>query len=267
MALCIIVLVGAVAWVVSTGNPGRNASVGSGDLFEASKKEIAMELISSAENSSLDWRAQYSYIEDIGDGRGYTGGIIGFTSSTGDMLEVVQHYTFLAPNNALAKYIPALQNVAGSAAHDGLGDPFVAGWKSAAHDALFRQAQDYVRDTVYFNPAVSQAKADGLHALGQFMYYDAVVMHGPGNDRLSFGGIRKAARQKARVPAEGGDETTYLAAFLDTRKAAMLAEPAHQNTDRIDTEQRVFLQTRNLTLDPPLHWSISGDKFSIDTSP
>ena len=46
------------------------------------KKEIAMRLISSAENSSLNWRAQYGYIEDIDDGRGYTGGIVGFCSGT-----------------------------------------------------------------------------------------------------------------------------------------------------------------------------------------
>nr|WP_318767307.1 chitosanase [Lactiplantibacillus carotarum] len=40
-------------------------------------------LVSSAENSSLDYRQQYRYIEDIHDGRGYTAGIIGFTSGTG----------------------------------------------------------------------------------------------------------------------------------------------------------------------------------------
>ena len=52
-----------------------------------------MELVSSAENSSLDWRAQYRYIQDIHDGRGYTAGIIGFTSGTGDMLDVVKLYS------------------------------------------------------------------------------------------------------------------------------------------------------------------------------
>src|SRR5262245_29952809 len=57
------------------------------DLSDPAKKEIAMKLVSSAENSSLDWKAQYKYIEDIGDGRGYTAGIIGFCSGTGDMLD------------------------------------------------------------------------------------------------------------------------------------------------------------------------------------
>ncbi|MGW2054939.1 chitosanase, partial [Streptomyces sp. NPDC001840] len=35
-------------------------------LDDPAKKEIAMQLVSSAENSSLDWKAQYGYIEDIG---------------------------------------------------------------------------------------------------------------------------------------------------------------------------------------------------------
>lgn len=41
---------------------------------------------------------------------------------------------------------------------------------------------------MYFDPAVNQAKSDGLGALGQFIYYDAIVMHGPGTSTDSFGG-------------------------------------------------------------------------------
>ncbi len=143
------------------------------------KKDIAMQLVSSAENSSLDWKAQYTYLEDIGDGRGYTGGIIGFCSGTGDMLELIQYYTKLKPNNPLASYIPALQKVDGTASHAGLGTGYEAAWQTAASDPVFQRAQNDERDRVYFNPAVSQAKADGLRALGQFIYYDAIVMHGP----------------------------------------------------------------------------------------
>lgn len=222
-----------------------------------------MQLVSSAENSSLNWQAQYGYIEDIGDGRGYTGGIIGFTSGTGDMLDVVQLYTTLKPGNALARYISALQSVNGSDSHAGLGSGFVSAWKNAASDPAFQTAQNDKRDSTYFNPAITQAKTDGLRALGQFMYYDALVMHGPGDDPLSFGGIRTTARAHARTPAQGGNETTYLNAFLNARKAAMLADSSHQETDRVDTEQRPFLNAGNLDLNPPLHWSVYGDAYDI----
>lgn len=251
----------------SNGGTPTGPSTGSAaNLFNTSKKEIAMQLVASAENSSLNWKAQYAYIEDIGDGRGYTAGIIGFCSGTGDMLSLVEYYTKISPNNVLAKYLPALREVNDTDSHAGLGTAFVNDWKAAAKDLNFQKAQDHERDTDYFNPAVNQAIADGVHALGQFIYYDAIVMHGPGNDPVSFGGIRAAALKKAKTPAQGGNETTYLHAFLDARKAAMLTED-RSDTDRVDTQQRPFLQKGNLNLDPPLQWTMYGDAYSILRNP
>jgi len=222
-----------------------------------------MELVSSAENSSLDWRAQYRYIEDIKDGRGYTGGIIGFCSGTGDMLEVVQAYTAAQPDNLLAGFLPALRAVNGTASHAGLGGAFVKAWRTAAKDPAFQRAQDDERDRVYFNPAVAQAVADGLGPLGQFVYYDAMVMHGPGDDPSSFGGIRAAAIATALPPTRGGDEAAYLTAFLAVRKEAMRQEEAHADTSRIDDAQSVFLAAGNLELLPPLDWTVYGDPYHI----
>lgn len=249
-----------------TASPTRTAAPATtrgADLTEARMKDLAMQIVSSAENSSLDWRAQYRYIEDIGDGRGYTAGIIGFCSGTGDLLEVVERYTDLAPGNVLSKYLPALRKVDGTDSHDGLDPGFPADWQAAAADPLFQQAQDAERDEVYFDPAVWQAKRDGLRALGQFIYYDAIVMHGPGSGAVSFGGIRTAALSRAKTPAQGGDETTYLNAFLDARTAAMLTEEAHSDTSRVDTAQRVFLNKGNLDLAPPLNWKVYGDSYSM----
>ncbi|GAC1370861.1 MAG: hypothetical protein NVSMB39_4150 [Candidatus Saccharimonadales bacterium] len=229
------------------------------NLYDPHKKEIAQELVSSAENSSLNWRAQYAYIQDIGDGRGYTAGIIGFCSGTGDMLDLVTYYDQIKPNNILTKYLPALRSVNGTSSHIGLDPTFVGDWQTAATDPVFQGAQDHERDRVYFNPSVNLGIADGLHALGQFAYYDATVMHG--YDGMS--AIRATAMSKAKTPAQGGNETTYLNAFLDARKAAMLAEPAHTNTDRVDTEQRKFLNEGNLDLNPPLSWTVYGDPYTI----
>ncbi|OXY88660.1 chitosanase [Streptomyces diastatochromogenes] len=232
-------------------------------LDDPAKKEIAMQLVSSAENSSLDWKAQYKYIEDIGDGRGYTAGIIGFCSGTGDMLDLVQLYTDRKPGNVLAKYLPALRQVNGSDSHDGLDPNYPKDWRKAAQDSAFQQAQNDERDRVYFNPAVAQGKTDGLRALGQFAYYDAIVMHGDGDDPTSFRNIRKRALRSAKPPAQGGSETTYLNAFLDARVWAMKQEEAHSDTSRVDTEQRVFLRKGNLDLNTPLDWKVYGDSYHI----
>jgi len=265
----------AVVALVAAGSPAlgadRTSAALSGHVTAAAsglddphEKDIAMQVVSSAENSSLDWRAQYKYIEDIGDGRGYTAGIIGFCSGTGDMLQVVQHYTDAEPGNVLAGYLPALRAVNGSDSYDGLDPDFPGDWRTAASDTVFQQAQDDERDSTYFDPAVQQAKDDGLRTLGQFIYYDAIVMHGPGSDRDSFGGIRNDAIAQAKPPSQGGDEVTYLNAFLDVRKAAMKREEAHSDTSRVDTEQRVFLNNGNLDFLPPLSWKVYGDPYTID---
>src|SRR3954471_11722779 len=248
---------------ISRYAPHADAAVQATGLDDPAKKEIAMEIVCSAENSSLDWKAQYKYIEDIDDGRGYTAGIIGFCSGTGDMLDLVELYTDRKPGNVLAKYLPALRRVDGTDSHDGLDPNFPEDWRKAARDTAFQQAQNDERDRVYFNPAVKQGKADGLRVLGQFAYYDAIVMHGDGGDATSFSSIRRRALRQAKPPAQGGDETTYLNAFLDARVWAMKQEEAHSDTSRVDTAQRVFLRKGNFDLNPPLDWKVYGDSFHI----
>jgi len=159
----------------------------------------------------------------------------------------------------LAKYLPALRSVNGSASHAGLDPDYPADWRKAAADPVFRQAQEDDRDRQYFNPSLAKAKADGLRALGQFAYYDAAVMHGMSGLRH----IRADASRVAKTPKQGGDEIAWLTAFLDARVRAMRTEEAHSDTSRVDTAQRVFLKFRNLDLNPPLTWSVYGDRFTI----
>ena len=236
-------------------------------LRDPAKKDLAMQLVSSAENSTLDWRGQYGYLEDIGDGRGYTGGLIGFTSGTGDMLILVRNLTATAPQNPLAPFLPALRAVNGSDSHDDLGEAFEDAWRRTATDPLFATtfvaAQDRLRDEVYFDPAVAAATADGLPLLGQFAYYDAAVVHGPGTDDQSFGGIRAAAKKQAEPPAQGGSLTRYLDAFWRARIAVMRSEPAHEDVSRITDLQQKFAGEGNYSLQTPLTWSVYGDTYSI----
>lgn len=251
-------------------SPTTVMSGGGDGLDNPVKKDIAMQLVSANENSSLAWKAQYAYIEynvegNSDENRGYTAGIIGFCTKCGDLAKLVEYYNSIAPNNVLSKYSSTLNALAEakSASTDGLGDAFVRDWKTAASDAKFTQAQDHERDRVYFNPAVDQARADGLGTLGQFIYYDAIVMHGPGSDSLSFGGIRAAAMRNAATVAQGGDEATYLMAFLDARRAAMKSEAGHSDTTRLDTEQMKFVESKNFDLQTPLSFSVYGETFTI----
>ncbi|RSM52424.1 chemotaxis protein [Actinoplanes sp. ATCC 53533] len=227
-------------------------------LADPKKKTFALQLISSAENSTLNWRGEFGYLEDIGDGRGYTGGIVGFCSGTSDMLALVSEYTRRAPGNKLARYLPALRTVDGSDSHAGLDPGFPAAWKAAAADPVFQKAQEDERDRMYFAPAVALASADRVRALGQFAYYDAAVMHGQSGLRA----IRADAMRNAKTPKQGGDETVWLNAFLNARVKEMRTEAAHSDVTRVETAQRLFLRASNLDLNGPLSWRVYGDSYT-----
>ncbi|MFG2355802.1 chitosanase [Streptomyces sp. NPDC048521] len=232
-------------------------------LAAPAKKELAQRLVASAENSTLDWRSAYGYIEDIGDGQGYTAGIIGFCTGTHDLLTLVERYTEAHPDNGLARYLPALREVDGTDSHEGLDPGFTAAWKAEAKLPAFRAAQDEERDRVYFDPAVRLAKLDGLGTLGQFVYYDAMVFHGPGTSPTGFYGLRERALKQADTPSDGGSEKHYLDVFLDIRRKAMKSKRATLDTSRIDTAQRRFLHDGNLDLRTPLEWQVYGETYKV----
>ncbi|MFJ1925072.1 MULTISPECIES: chitosanase [unclassified Streptomyces] len=226
-------------------------------------RELAWKLLATSESSTLDWRSQYGMIDDNGDGTGYTAGTVGFCSGTHDMLTFVEAFAKDHPDSPLKPYLPALREVDGTGSHKGLDPGFTAAWKKSAEDPVFRAAQDRVRDKQYFEPAVRLAKLDGLGTLGQFIYFDAMVLQGPGTEPDAFYGIRKAALAEADTVDEGGDEKTYLDAFLDAARAVMKSKRNQHDTSRIDTAQREFLYDGNLALKPPLTWKMYGETFHV----
>src|ERR1044071_2285345 len=94
----------ALSWV-----PGNSTNFATTtDLRQPVCMEMCFRIVSTAENSTTDWTTAYDYIEDIGDQRGYTGGLIGFTSATQDMEDLVQRYVALVPGSPLASYLSGL---------------------------------------------------------------------------------------------------------------------------------------------------------------
>jgi chitosanase len=245
-----------------------------GRYTAAVAKEIALELVSTAENSTRSWARSYPYIEDIGDGRGYTAGIAGWCSGTGDMLELVRYHSRTTPGSSLQRYLPALRRIMAAPydsrarlSHTLLGTPFTTAWAAASRTARFRSAQRRVRDRMYYNPALAMAVADRLSLLGLYLYYDVSVNHGQGNDRESFGGIVAGVKARGyRSPARGGNEITYLSAIVAARDAVLRGWGDYQSNGR-STIALKFLRERNLTLRTPLHWSVYGDAFSMVTPP
>ncbi|WP_112468865.1 chitosanase [Streptomyces triticisoli] len=233
-------------------------------LSAPAKKELAQRLVASAVHSTLDWRGTYGSIEDFDDGQGYTAGIIGFCTGTQDLLTLVERYTEDHPDNGLAPYLPALREVNGTDSHEGLDPGFTAAWKAESELPAFRKAQEAERDRSYFRPAVRLAKLDGLSTLGQFVYYDAMVFHGPGVDRDSFYGLRERVLKQAATPAMGGSEKAYLDIFLKVHRETMRNKRPDVGTDRIDSAQRQFLNAGNMDLRTPLVWTMYGKTYRVE---
>ncbi len=280
------------AWTIVSGPMGEGTTIGTAaalswvpgsspantvDIRQPVIMEMAFELVSTAENSTKDWTSAYDYIEDIGDDRGLTGGLIGFTSATGDMLDLVNYYVLLKPtSNDLEPYIAGLEACAAegmgagaSAVADAeLGAPFIADWIDVAtNDPIFRRAQRDLRKSMYWDDALAQALADGVGPLGLAVHYDVLVNHGVGDDAESYGGIIAAARASAnKPPSAGGNEAAYLTRILDIRDAVLQSWGDFQVEGR-STIYRALMAANKLTLQAPFSWSVYGDPFTISTRP
>lgn len=237
-------------------------------------KEKALMITSTAENSTTDWTTAYKYIEDIQDGRGYTAGIVGWCSGTGDMLELIKRYNAASPGNGLEKFTDELTTIMTypyaqrpAKSHELLdGQGFKAAWAAEAAKPAFQAAQKAERDRVYFAPALAQAKADGVGPLGLSELYDISVNHGPGTDSESFGGIVAAAQASSPPPSKGGSEVNYLKA-LNTKRAAVLTSWGDNQPDGRDEAFLELINAGELQLAPPVTWHMYGEVFTISTNP
>ena len=226
-------------------------------------------LVSIFENRTLE--IQYGFISDIGDGNGFTAGRAGFTSKTGDMLEVLREYEQLRPGSMLAKYIEPLESVL----HTGSTEP-VAGllldWPLAARrDPLFRKAQDLVNERLYRVPAEELAHRLGLQMpLARAAIYEAGIQHGYGEDHDSVNQIvARTNRLVGGTPADGIDEVKWLGAFIDMREQDLL-DPANREygpifrdaVDRAEAIRKIFKE-KNYDLARPITITVYGDTFTF----
>jgi chitosanase len=244
-------------------------------IYNTTFEEMAYEITSTAENSTKDWTGVYGYIEDIADGRGYTAGLVGFTTANGDLLDVILAYNALSPGNPLSGYVSKLTTLknegegssAGSRANTLLGTTFKTQWTSlAGSDPALRQAQRQIREQQYWLPAFQQAVRDGVQGLGLAILYDISVNHGPGDDPQSFGGIVATARAASPPPSAGGSETAYLTALKNARSAVLTAWGDNPADGRV-AAHTALIATGNLTLTAPISWSMYGDPYTISTRP
>jgi chitosanase len=228
--------------------------------LDAQRKHRAAQLTSSFENATLE--LQYDYADNIGDGRGITAGRAGFTSATGDLLLLVQRYTETEPDNVLAPYIPALEEVEGTDSEDGL-DGFTDAWAEAAEDPEQRKLQDDLVDELYFTPAMAIAADVGVETpLGQAIVWDTMIQHGAGGEN----GTRAIIAETREAAGDAGqDESGWLDVFLDVRLRHLrdAYEDADESSESRVNALRSLVEAGDLALEPPLTWEVYGQTFSL----
>ena len=247
--------------VIQTRLPGRDN--------QERTRYVQDSLVSIFENSTTE--IQYGFIKDIGDGNGFTAGRAGFTSKTGDMLEVLIEYAKLKPDSPMVQYIESLTKVLNTAATAALSR-LETDWALAAQtDARFREAQDIVNERLYRTPANDMAHSIGVRLpLTIAAIYEAGIQHGYGDNYDSLTKIIERTNQAAGgTPKSGVDELKWLNLFIATREDDLL-HPENQDyapifldsVDRAHAIRKIY-DEQNYDLTQPITITVYGDTFTF----
>ena len=233
----------------------------------AGTKTTIQQLTSIFENSTPDF--QYTFVSNIGDGRGYTFGFVGFTSGTYSGTMFLEQYQRLEPGNPLVKFLPAFRAI-DAGPHDSEGrnpdttglDEFPAAFQSCGGDPLFSKAQRQLVDKLSWNPALQLARRVGARLpITQGELYDAYVNHGEDGIRKL---INRTNRRCHGTPKDHVPERKWLAAFLATRLAMLQADSTWVHAvDRIAV-YRTLLAAGNVRLRRPFDVDCYGNHFRLE---
>jgi chitosanase len=215
-------------------------------------------LVSEFENSTPV--IQYCYVVALDDGRGYTVGRAGFTSATGDLLEVAERYTHEVPDNPLADLLPRLRELARDedGSTEGL-EKLPDAWKEACKDKRQRAIQDAVVDREYYTPAVKLWRKCGLERpLSLAAIYDADIQHGAGPDPDGVPAMLKRTVKRAHGSPRKGSagEMRFLREFIRERRATLAH--AHDPSTRAAWAQTVHRADAWLYLWRTKQWRLAS---------
>ena len=211
-------------------------------------------LVAIPENSTTNWEKAYTYIEDIKDGRGFTCGLVGFTSGTHDLLMVVNELKKINANHPLVEFLPNLRKVDGTSSTKGL-EGFAEKVKTLKDDQDWKKAQWVVLIRLYWKPSFDVCvKFNVKSPLSLYIIYDSY---------LNFGNVKWILRDMNASPAEEGKEAEWLTKFLISKRAYMKKDKSVGPCDRVDFQQKL-VESGNFTLKRPISGiRCYGSKFTI----
>lgn len=220
-----------------------------------SQGNTILSLVSIAENDTTSWWENYTYIQDIGDGRGYTINIVGFCTGTGDFLWLVENLFSFDPNNPLCKYLPALRAVNGTPSHDGLGGlPTLI--QNSGNDINYIKATWNAINHFYWGPVISKCEDKHLvNAVTKGQLYDIC---------LNMGDLSLCDKIVPHSPRFGGNEKTWLAALQALWLHQITVVDKSLDEGQPDRALMWAGLDSNLDLTLPISVKCYGDSFKIE---
>ncbi|KAJ2803265.1 hypothetical protein H4R20_002965, partial [Coemansia guatemalensis] len=172
--------------------------------------DIALRITNVYENGDTEFH--YDYCEDLKDGRGITTGISGYCTGTGDAWEVIQEYHKLTGgNDDFTPMDKTLKKYSDSESDSTVGlENYCDVWtKLGKSDTKFQQAQDIVRNKLYYLPSQKYADDLGLRLdISRAQMYDTGIQHGTGEDADSLGALINDANAEFTQDSPGDSKST-----------------------------------------------------------
>lgn len=205
-------------------------------------------IVAVHETGKLPSPAAYSTVAVLKDGAGISYGAHQATDRSGSLDAVVLRYLDLGGRHAsaLRPHLGDLADSLSSKADPGALPPRVvelmAALAKAGSDPVMHLAQEQVFDELYWQPAHAQGVAmDLLEPLSYLALYDTAIHSGPAR----IPALRRLFPE--RPPATGGLERAWTVAFLQARRAWLLAsssELTRSTVYRVDGMLRLAQEGR-----------------------
>ncbi|MGE0056279.1 MAG: chitosanase [Hyphomicrobium sp.] len=203
-------------------------------------------------------QADYEYVEDLRDGRGFTVTQYGFCTYNDEVATIINEFREYAPGTPLAQFIPLLPPFASGIDTEALSH-FPDVWRAEiSHSEQLVAVCDMMADRLYTTPALAAARAAQIYLhVGQAIFYDTWLQHGAGEDGDSIWSILARTVEKT-----GGrnncEEIEFLRAFLGIRREVLLhptdemtREGWRRSATRVDALEALLEQNPELIV--PIH--------------
>ena len=177
-------------------------------------------IISVFETGRVPNPSAYATCTILPDGAGISYGMHQSTDRAGSLDNIVKRYIELGGVHAAALQAHLPYFASNKSATEPPKGPWSAETqtvvnilKTAGADPIMHRAQEEVFDRDYFQPAVNHANSAGVtKALSLAVIYDTCIHSGPGGVTM----VRNMFAAKS--PANGGDEATWVKAYLNARR-------------------------------------------------